>query len=204
MSWGNKATLTLAAGVPLQLSESILHQGRWWQVIKELDMEGCIPISYPQWSCYCDSVPWEVMVVIQSAIWWHLWAETSIPLPNACNPVDIHSHYMLPEVFTHPQWTLWWMATGEFIASLIHPREVFLAWCWVIARPLTFRGIVLLSLALGSRLNWGGAGTSVPCLADTQTQGNTSFWWNEKSLHMRGHPPWSDVSPHEACPPTCP
>ena len=28
------------------------------------------------------------MVVIQSAIQWHLWAETSIPPPKACNPVS--------------------------------------------------------------------------------------------------------------------
>ena len=117
MSWGNKATLMLAAGVPLQLSGSILHQGRWWQVIEELDTEGCIPISYPQWSCYCDSVLWVVMAVIQSAIWWNLLAKMSIPLPNVCDPADIHSHYMLPEVFTHPQWMLWWTSTGEVIAS---------------------------------------------------------------------------------------
>ena len=37
---------------------------------------------------------------------------------------------------------------------LIHPREVFLAWCWVISRPLSSRGIVLLSFS-GSKLNWG-------------------------------------------------
>ena len=53
------------------------------------------------------------MVVIQSAIPWHLQAETSIPLPNAHDPVDIHFHYMLPEVFTHAQW----MSMGEVIAS---------------------------------------------------------------------------------------
>ena len=29
---------------------------------------------------------------------------------------------------------------------LIHPREVFLAWCWVIIRPLSSHGIVSLSL----------------------------------------------------------
>ena len=80
MSWGNRATLLLVAGVPLQLGGSILCQGRWWQVIKELDMEGHIPVSYPQWSCYQDSVPWVIMVVVQSAVQWYLWAETSIHL----------------------------------------------------------------------------------------------------------------------------
>ena len=32
---------------------------------------------------------------------------------------------------------------------LIHPREVLLAWCWVIARPLSSYDEVLLSLPLG-------------------------------------------------------
>ena len=36
---------------------------------------------------------------------------------------------------------------------LIHPREVILAWCWMITRPSSC-GIVLLSLPR-SRLNWG-------------------------------------------------
>ena len=67
---------------------------------------------------------------------------------------------------------------------LIHPREVFLAWHWVIARPLSSHGIVSLSLLPGSRLNWGGAGTSVPCLADTHTQGNASFWCNKRRSQL--------------------
>ena len=47
------------------------------------------------------------MAAIQSAIWWNIQAETSIPLPNACNPVDINAHYSLPEVLTCPQWMVW-------------------------------------------------------------------------------------------------
>ena len=117
MSWGNIATLISVAVVPLQLSGSILNQGRWWQVVKELDMEEWISISFPQCSCYHDSVPWVVLAVIQSAIQWHLQAQTSIPLPNEHDPVHIHSHYMLPEVFTHPQWMLWQTSMGEVIAS---------------------------------------------------------------------------------------
>ena len=46
------------------------------------------------------------MAVIQSTIQWHPQAKMSIPPPNACNPVDIHTQYMLPEVFAHPQWML--------------------------------------------------------------------------------------------------
>ena len=63
---------------------------------------------------------------------------------------------------------------------LIYPREVFLAWCWVIARPLSSHGVISLSPPPGNGFDWGGAGTSVPCLADTHTQGNASFWHNKE------------------------
>ena len=39
---------------------------------------------------------------------------------------------------------------------LIHPREVFLAWCWMITRPLSTHGILLLSLPLGVGLTGVG------------------------------------------------
>ena len=48
---------------------------------------------------------------------------------------------------------------------LIHPMEVFLAWCWVIARPSC--GIVLLSLPLG--VGWSGSGLVHLSLAHTHT-----------------------------------
>ena len=35
---------------------------------------------------------------------WHLWAVTSFPQPNACVPLDVNSHVMLPVVFTHLLW----------------------------------------------------------------------------------------------------
>ena len=44
--------------------------------------------------------------------WRHLH-----PLPNTCDPVDIHFHYTLPEVFIHPLWMLQWMSMGEVITS---------------------------------------------------------------------------------------
>ena len=71
---GYETTLQLAARVFLQVSGNIPHQGGWWQVIKNLDMEGYLPITYPLRSCNHDSVPWVVMVVILSIVWWHLWA----------------------------------------------------------------------------------------------------------------------------------
>ena len=85
--------------------------------LKNLAQRGAYQFHILQWSCYHDSVPWVALVAIQSTIWWHLWDETSISLPNVCNPVDIHSHYTLPEVFTCPQWMLQWMSMGEVIAS---------------------------------------------------------------------------------------
>ena len=179
MSWGNKATLMSAAGVPLWMSGSILYQARWQLVVVKLDMEGCIPITYCQWSCWHDSVPWVVMVVIQSTIWWHLWAGDIYPstkhMQSCRHPLPMHVTWSL-----HPSSmdTLVDIHGRSCSFPLIHPREVFLAWCWVIARTLSSR-VFLLSLPLGVGLTGVELGTSVPCLADSHTQGNASFW-NDK------------------------
>ena len=121
-----------------------------------LDTEGCIPISYPQWSCCHDSVPWVVMVVIQSTVWWHLWADIypSAKCMQSCR-------HRLP---LHITWSLHLFSVDTLVdvhershsLPLIHPREVFLAWCWVITRPLSSHGIILLSLALGVGLTGVG------------------------------------------------
>ena len=99
MSGGNKATIMSVAGVPLWMSGSILCQGRWLQVIEKPDMEGCIPVTYPQWSCYHDSVPWVVMVVIQSTIQWHLWAGDVYPsakcMKSCKHPLPLHITWSL-------------------------------------------------------------------------------------------------------------
>ena len=79
----------------------------------------------PLWSCYCDPVlsVSAVMVVMQSTVQWQVWVERSIAPPNACDPVghsvneDIHAHYTLPGIFTHPQWMLQLTFMGEVIAS---------------------------------------------------------------------------------------
>ena len=83
--------------------------------LKNLTQRGACPFHTPQWSCYCDPNQWVVMVVIQSTIHWHLQTEMSIPLPNACNPLDTHAHYTLPGVFTHPQWTIQLIIMGETV-----------------------------------------------------------------------------------------
>ena len=95
-------------------------------------------------------------MVIQSAIQWHLQAETSIPPPNTCNQLpSIHAHYMLPgssvdtpvdihgrsHSFPTPQ---------QSVPGLMYDCQTII-----------FLWMILLSLPSGSRLGWGGAGTSV-------------------------------------------
>ena len=102
----------------------------------------------------------------------------------------------------------------------IHPREVFLAWHWVIARPLSSHGTYLAVTPSGSRqawlgwnwyihpilgghphtrecqllMQWGGVGCNVECM-------NFCAGF---SLHMRGCLLQSDTLPQEACPPIYP
>ena len=151
----------------------------------------------------------------------------SIPPPDAHKPVDhsaqedIHAHYTL----------LWNLRPSSVDAPVdihgrshsfifIHPREVFLAWHWVITRPLSSCGVVLLSLPSGVGLTgvrlvhlshtwqtpmhvrehqllmqWGGA--QLWCRTAWISLLVFHFiWWDV--CH------WSDILPHEACPPTCP
>ena len=106
----------------------------------------------PQWSCYCIPVLWAVMVVIQSTIHWHLWIDIYPPTKCmwACWPFSqgtcswpLHIAWNL-----HPSSvdTLADIHRRSHSFLFIHPREVFLTWCWVIARPSSSCGIVLLSL----------------------------------------------------------
>ena len=68
----------------------------------------------------------------------------------------------------------------------IHPREVFLAWCWLIARPLSYHGIVSLSLPLGVGLTEVGMVHLFHTWCDTHTQGNASFWCDkEESVALK-------------------
>ena len=67
--------------------------------------------------------------------------------------VDIHSHYMLPRVFTQSSVDAPVNVHRKSHSfPLIHPREVFLAWCWVITRLLSSHGMVshgILPLGVG-------------------------------------------------------
>ena len=54
--------LMLAPEVPLWFSGRILHQGRWQWIIEKLDLEGCIPVSYPNGLAtitqFCEQLWW--------------------------------------------------------------------------------------------------------------------------------------------------
>ena len=143
------------AWVPQELSRCILHQHRWWSNLKELDMVEHTPISYPSGFVtafqFCEQSWWS-----SSPLSTGIYGLASIPPPNACEPAghavkeDIHAYYTLLGIFTHLEWMLQLMSMGEAIAShLFHPREIFLSWCWVIARLSSSCGIALLWPPLG-------------------------------------------------------
>ena len=62
---------------------------------------------------------------------------------------------------------------------LIHPREVFLTWWWVITRPLSSCAIVSLSIPLGVGLTGVGL-VHLSNAWQTPIQGNISFLHNEE------------------------
>ena len=100
-------------------------------------------------------------MVIQSTIHWHLqvdiypstkctWA--SWPFCQGRHPCLLHIAWNLHPSSVATGWHPW----GSHSFPFIHPREVFLAWHWVIARPLSSCSIVLLSLPLGVGLTGVG------------------------------------------------
>ena len=132
-----------------------IHHWRVWH-------NGMYTHFIPQWSCNHILVLWAVMVVIQSAICWHLWVDIypSTKCTQACWSFHQGRH-------TCPLHTAWNLHPSSLDAPpdfhgrscsflFIHCREVFLAWCWVIARPLSSCGIILLSLPLGVGLTGMG------------------------------------------------
>ena len=213
-----------AVWVPWGLSRSILYQSRWWSNIKELDMAKHTPVSYPRSLAtvfqFCEQLWWS-----SSPLSTGIHGLTSIPPASTCVPAghsvgeDIHTSYTLLGIFTHFQWDALADIHGRSHSfPFIHPREVFLAWCWVITRPLSSSGIILLSLNSGVGLT--GVGWYVcPILGrhlHIREHQLLMLWagadWNAgymnvpagPSLCMRGHLLLSDALPHEACPPICP
>ena len=78
-------------------------------------MEGCTPISYPSGLATRFQFFGGHPVLLSAGIYRLM----SIPPPNACELAshsvqeDIHTHYTLLEIFTHPQWTFWLTSMGE-------------------------------------------------------------------------------------------
>ena len=100
------------------------------------------------------------------------------PLPTIPDPVDLHFHYTIPKAFTLPLWMLWWTSMGEVVTSHeSSPGDS--VWAGIGCSPDHYltHGIISSSLPLGvgSTGVWGGGGTSVLCLANAHTQGNTSL-----------------------------
>ena len=101
----------------------------------------------------------------------------SLNLSSVDALVDIHGRsHNFPLI--HPMGSLPGLMLGD------HQTTIFLWHSLTVTPP-------------GSRLYWGGAGTSVPCFMDIHTQRNTSFWCDEESqLQCRTHdcPHWSVTS----------
>ena len=157
----------------------------------------------PQWSYYHVPVLWVVMVVIQSAIYWHLWADVypSTKCMWVCQPFCQRRHPCL----LHIAWNLH-PSSMDAPADIhrrsqsfpfIHPREVFLAWCRVIIRPLSSCGVVLLSLPLGVGLTGVGL-VHMSHAWQTPTHKGTpaSYTMRKSQLQWRMHefPCWSFTS----------
>ena len=116
----------------------------------------------PQGSCFHIPILWAVVVVIQSAICWHLWAdvypstrymEADKPFCPGRHPCPLHITWNL---HLSSVYTLVDVHRRSHSFPFIHPREVFLAWCWVITSWSSSCGVVLLSLPPGVGLTGVG------------------------------------------------
>ena len=102
------------------------------------------------------------MVVVQSTIQWYLWVDIypSTKCIWSCQPFcqwrcpcPLHIVWKIhPSSVDTPAD----VQRRSHSFPFIHPREVFLTWCWVIARPLSSCGIVSLSLPPGVGLTGVG------------------------------------------------
>ena len=133
----------------------MIHHQRAWH-------GGVYTHFIPQWSCYCVPVLWAVMVVIQSAICWYLQVDIS-PFTKckwACwsfcqgrYPQPLHIAWNLHPTSVH---VLADVHRRSHSFPLIHPRQISLTWCWVMARPSSSCGISCChSLQEEASLGWG-------------------------------------------------
>ena len=142
---------------------------------------GCIPISYP------------TMVLLPWLSSMHSHGSHRVCHPMASIGWDVYPSAKCTQSCRLSYWLhiTWSLHPSSVDAPadvhgrscsfpFIHPREVFLAWCWVYIRPPSCHGVVSLSLPLGVGLTGGGAGTLVPYLADNHTWWNISLWHDEE------------------------
>ena len=211
VEWGYKATLQSAAGALYQLSGSILHQDRWWQSSKNLTQRGTYPfippmVLQPRLSSMSSHGSHSVHCLMASMGWRHLH-----PPPKKCSPVGIHFHYTLPEVFTHPMWTLWWMSMGEVVTSHWSTSGKS---CWPGIRLAPDHYILVVYSCFHSpwELAWLGWGWYIgPMLGrhPHTRECQSLMWWEEAdfsgecltvhvglSLCRRVHQSQSDAPPH--------
>ena len=128
----------------------------------------------------------------------------SIPPPNAHNPAhhsieeDANTYYTSLGTFNHLQWMLQSMSTGEAIAShLCHPREGLPSLMLGDHQTIVLLWHCLTVTPFGSRLGWGGAGTSIPLLWQTPAhKGAPASDTMRSQLQCRMHecPCWSFTS----------
>ena len=115
-----------------------------------------------QWSCYHIPVLWAVMVVIQSTIHWHQQVDIYPSTKHTwscwqfCQWRCLHLLHIAWNLHPSSVDALADIHGRSHSFTLIHPREVFLAWYWVTTRPLSSSGIVSLSLPSGMGLTGVG------------------------------------------------
>ena len=144
-----------------ELSRSILHQSRWQSNIEDLDIVKHTPISYPS-GLQPHSSSMSSRGRFQFANCWHLLVDIypSTKCMQSCQPFHQRRYPWL----LHITWNLHPSSVDAPVDihgrshsfPFIHPREVFLTWCWVIARSLSSCGTVSLSLPLGVGLTGVG------------------------------------------------
>ena len=126
MKWGIKPPFSWQQGSLFDWVGVLCIRVKDASSLVNLTQRGYLPITPPFGLANHDSVPWAVVSVIRSTIWWHLQAVMSFPQPNICDPADVHAYYTLPEVFTYytlpevftcHQWMLQWTSTVEVITT---------------------------------------------------------------------------------------
>ena len=144
------------------------------RLLKNLTHRGTYPFHTPYGLATMTHVLewlWQSFILLSNGIYqlWHLsLCQTYMILQT------LHPHYT-----SHLLWMLWQTSMVEAITSCWSTPGKS-AWSDAGWSPDHFSLMVYSITPLGSCLNWCGAGSSVPCLADTHTQGNASFWCDKE------------------------